>query len=111
MSIVTESFAAGAVGGVQDVLPPAPMPGFMAQLEPAAEEIGVERVGVALGGDGLDGGGERLAEDLPAEDRAPAEVLAAAAEQVAVEAFEAEQRDQVGEEALHALLVAQRGRP
>jgi hypothetical protein len=55
-----------------------------------ADEVPVERVHRAVIGDGLRRGGERLAEHLAAEDGAPAEVLAVAAEEVAVEAFEAE---------------------
>jgi hypothetical protein len=62
----------------------------------------VQRVHRAVGADGLGRGRQRLAQHLAAEDRAPAEVLAAAAEQVAVEAFEGEQIDERGEHGLHA---------
>jgi hypothetical protein len=51
--------------------------------------------------DGLRRRGQRLADDLATEDRAPAEILATTAEQIAIEALEAQQRYQVGEDALH----------
>ncbi len=61
----------------------------------------MERVDGAVGGDGLRGGGEGLAEHLAAEDGAPAEVLAGAAEEVAVDALEGEEVDEVFQDALH----------
>jgi hypothetical protein len=43
----------------------------------AAQEVRVQRVNQAIWGNRLRGRGERLAEDLPAKDPAPPEVLAA----------------------------------
>ena len=69
-----------------------------------ADEVPVERVHRAVRRDGLRGGGERLAQHLAAEDGAPAEVLAVAAEEVAVEALEGEEIDEVGQQSLHGRL-------
>ncbi len=49
----------------------------------------MQRVDVAIGGDRLHRGRQRLPEHLAAEDGAPAEVLALAAEEIAVESLEA----------------------
>jgi len=56
-----------------------------------AHEVAVQRVDDPPAADGLRRRGQRLSDHLPAEDRTPAEILAAAAEQVAVDALEAEQ--------------------
>jgi hypothetical protein len=49
----------------------------------------------------LRGRGYGLAEHLATEDRAPAEILAAATKQIAVESFETEEIDERGEDGLH----------
>ena len=59
----------------------------------------MERVHVALARHRLHRGGERLPEDLAAEDGAPAEVLALAAEEVLFDALEREQLDELVEDA------------
>ena len=66
----------------------------------------MQRVHRPLRGHRLRARRERLPEHLPAEDRAPAEILALAAEEVAVEALEGEQFDQIGEQAVHGVSPA-----
>ena len=51
---------------------------------------------------------ERLTEDLPAEDRAPAEILALAAEQVLFDLLEREELDQLVEDFRHPPIVTRR---
>jgi hypothetical protein len=60
----------------------------------------VKGVGVALRRYSLDGGGERLPEDLTAKDGAPTEVLALPAEQVLLDPLEAEEIDELAEDVL-----------
>ncbi len=60
----------------------------------------MERVDAPALGDGLLGGRERLADDLAAEDPAPAEVLAVTAEDVLLDALELEDRHQLVDEVL-----------
>ena len=65
------------------------------------QKIGVERVDLPLRRDGLHRGGERLTEDLSAEDRAPAEIPALAAKEVLFDLFEGEEGYQLVEDARH----------
>jgi len=67
-----------------------------------AQEVAVHRVGEALAGDGLFRGRQRLADDLAAEHVAPAEVLTLTAEEIVLDAFEAEQIEQLAEDVRHA---------
>jgi hypothetical protein len=60
-----------------------------------------ERVGVTLGRNRLNRGGERLAQHLPAEHRSPTEILALTAEQVLFDLFQGEQLHQLVEHAGH----------
>lgn len=69
-------------------------------------EVAVHGVDGPIGADRLRGRREGLAEDLAAEDGAPAEILATPAKQIAVERFEAEQIDERCEDWLHVPLVA-----
>ena len=55
---------------------------------------------MALGRDRLHGRRERLTEHLAAEHRAPAEILALAAEEVLLDALEREELDELVEDAL-----------
>jgi hypothetical protein len=66
-----------------------------------AEKVGVNGVGDAVGRDREGGRRQRLPQDLPAVDRAPAEILALAAEQVLLDAFEGQQGDELFENARH----------
>ena len=62
----------------------------------------MERVHVALVGDGLHGSRQRLPEHLPAEHRAPAEILALAAEEIDLDALEGQELHQIVEDLAHA---------
>ena len=66
-----------------------------------AHEVSVQRMDGPVGGDGLGCCRCRLAEHLAAEDRAPAEVLAAPAKQIAIQSLETEEIDECGEDGLH----------
>ena len=73
------------------------------------QEIGVQRVHVALGRHRLHRRRERLPEHLPAEHGAPAEVLALAAKQVLFDALEREELDELVEDFRHPAIVTRRG--
>lgn len=57
---------------------------------PGSQEIGVERMGAAIG-DGTAGGNQGLGEDLPAEDPLPILLGAATAEKIDFDGLEVEQ--------------------
>ena len=65
----------------------------------------MQRVDVAIGRHGLHGGRQRLPEHLPAEHRAPAEVLALPAEQVLLDSLEREQIEEPLEDVGHAATI------
>lgn len=60
-------------------------------------------VDAAIGGDRLLRRGERLCEDVPAVEAAPARVLAAPSEEVFVQALEGEEVDELVERSGHGV--------
>src|SRR2546423_1557646 len=69
------------------------------------EEVGMERVHGAVFTDCATGGDERLRRDLPAEHALAVLVRAQAAEEIDLERFELEQRQQLVERVSHVLLL------
>ena len=74
-----------------------------------SQEVAVERVHDPLGGHGLAGGRQRLADDLAAEDRQEAEVLTATAEDGVLDLLQLEKLEQDLERLAHQHLLARTG--
>ena len=75
-----------------------------------AQEIGVQGVHQAIGGDRAPGRDERLTRDLATEDADPALLRASAPEDVHVEFLEVEDLDQLVDQFLHRLHLGLRKR-
>ena len=69
------------------------------------EEIGVQRMRLAVGLDGARGGDERLPDHLAAENALPTILRAATAEEVVLERLQVEDAEQVFDGDCHGVLV------
>ena len=72
---------------------------------PHPQEVRVQRVRGAIRRDGLDGGRERLPENLPTEDLPPPQILGLAAEEVLLDPLERQQVQELAEHGSHRRMM------
>ena len=66
-----------------------------------AQKIPVQRMDRTILGSRLRRRRKRLTKNLPAKNRSPTEILAMTTEEIAIEAFQCEKGDEIGEDSLH----------